>query len=100
MTIRARSSTWTLDGGTNGIFKGTIHPHIEDITLEISAPGYKPERLKFNLNELQNGRIALEPIVLEQQVTAIVGSMDNILAVDTSEEIDSISAMPSFGGAP
>tara|TARA_R110002049_G_scaffold284139_1_gene464690 strand:+ start:370 stop:960 length:591 start_codon:yes stop_codon:yes gene_type:complete len=99
VTIRARSSTWTLDGGTNGVVKGRIHPHVEDITLEISAPGYKPERITFSLNELKNRTLKFESIELEQQITAIVGSMQNIIPVDASENIQPITATPSFGGA-
>lgn len=99
VTIRARSSTWTLDGGTNGIVRGRIHPHVEDITLEISAPGYKPERITFSLNDIKNRTLKFESIELEQQITAIVGSMRNIVPVAPAENIQPITAPPSFGGA-
>lgn len=97
VTIRARSSTWTLQGGSNGIIKGRIHPHVEDITLEISAPGYRPESITFSLNELKDRTVKFETIQLDHLVTAIVGRQKNIIKV--AEAIEPITAKPSFGAA-
>jgi hypothetical protein len=97
VTIRARSSTWTLEGSSNGIVQGRIDPHLEDITLEISAPGYRPESITFSLNELKDRTVKFEPVDLKHLVTAIVGHQKNI--IDVSENIEPITAKPSFGVA-
>ncbi len=97
VTIRARSSTWTLQGGSHGIIKGRIHPHIQDIILEISAPGYRPENITFSLSELKDRTVKFEAVELEHLVTAIAGRQINI--VDAPEGIAPITAQPSFGSA-
>lgn len=95
VTIRARSATWILQGASNGIVQGRIDPHLEDITLEISAPGYKPESITFSLNELKNRTVKFKPVDLEHLVTAIVGHQKNI--IDVPDNIEPITAKPSFG---
>jgi hypothetical protein len=95
VTIRARSSTWIVQGGSNGVIKGRIHPHIEDITLEISAPGYKPESITFSLSELENRTVKFDAVNLQHLVTAIVGHQENIIEVE--ESIQPITAPASFG---
>ena len=97
VTIRARSTTWTLDGGTNGIVKGRIHPHVEDIVLEISAPGYKPETITISIGDLVDRTVRFEAIELEQKVPAVVSNIENI--VKTTEPVAPITQAPSYGGA-
>ncbi|RKF19863.1 hypothetical protein DBZ36_05235 [Alginatibacterium sediminis] len=97
VTIRARSSIWTLQGGSNGVVKGRIHPHVEDIILEISAPGYKPEQITFRLSELKNRTVKFDTVNLEHKVEAIAEQEENI--IDVPDELEPITSKPNFGAA-
>ncbi len=80
VTIRARSSTWIVQGGSNGVIKGRIH---------------KPESITFSLSELENRTVKFDAVNLQHLVTAIVGHQENIIEVE--ESIQPITAPASFG---
>jgi len=96
ITIAARSSKWILVGGSDGIVKGTIRPNIEAITLEISAPGYKPITIVHILDDLKNRTIHFEqPIEMEQLVTGVVGTQ--IIDISNPSAYASVKSTPQFG---
>ncbi|MEH6597187.1 MAG: hypothetical protein V7736_16755 [Colwellia polaris] len=96
ITIAARSSKWILVGGSDGVVKGKIRPYVEAITLEISAPGYKPINIVHILDELKDRTIHFEqPIQMEQLVTGVVGTQ--IIDVPDEGAYASVNSPAKFG---
>lgn len=96
ITIAARSTKWILVGGSDGVVKGKIRPYVEAITLEISAPGYKPINIVHILDELKNRTISFDqPIQMEQLVTGVVGTQ--IIDVPDEDAYASVNSPPKFG---
>ena len=95
VTILVRSSTWLLQGGSNGVIKGRVYPHLEDIVLEITAPGYEPEIITYNLKDVKNRAVSFEGVDLEQVVEKIDEEQKNIASAP--EKLAPFTAASSYG---
>jgi hypothetical protein len=97
VNISVRSKSWPLEVESSGIVKGKIYPDLELISMEISAPGYRPETRMFTLTEFEGRIVKFDGVELEQEVPPIAGDQRHILEVQ--EKLEPITAKSSFGAA-
>lgn len=100
IVIMAKSEFGGLSVDSNGAVMGQVHPNMETIIVEITAPGYEPFAEVYRLSELKNRTISFDhPVQLEKKEEEIVGRQMNILNPPAGVDLPPITASASFGAA-
>lgn len=94
VTVTAETDLWPIKISSDGKINGEIYPNVRQLTIRITAPGYRPVWHPITLEDDHTVELA-EPIALIKTTSEIFGSVENI--DEAPAGLAPLASAPNFG---